>query len=81
MRRKEVAELLRIAGGKTSDRNRPSGPDAGVESLPSETGRRESAQREGGSRRGGRNRRRGGAKNEKHAEQQDNSAQDGKQGS
>ena len=68
-------------GGKTSDRNRPSGPDAGVESLPSETGRRESAQREGGSRRGGRNRRRGGAKNEKHAEQQDNSAQDGKQGS
>ena len=43
-------------GGKTSDRNRPSGPDAGVESLPSETGRRESAQREGGSRRGGRNR-------------------------
>ena len=30
-------------GGKTSDRNRPSGPDAGVESLPSETGRRESA--------------------------------------
>ena len=68
-------------GGRTADRNRPSEADAGVESLPSEAGRRESAQREGGSRRAGRNRRRGGAKNEKHAEQQVRSAQDGKQGS
>ena len=30
-------------GGKTSDRNRPSGPDAGVESLPSDAGKALSA--------------------------------------